>query len=69
MARSAILQVVDPVEAEVPRRAQLTDRTALELFARGHERHPAGRRVLLIQRGNRSSARPMVASMALGQVD
>jgi hypothetical protein len=33
MARSAILQVVDPVEAEVPRRAQLTDRTALELFA------------------------------------
>ena len=48
---------------------RLVSPSALELFARGHERHPAARRVLLIQRGNRSSAHSMVAAMALGQLD
>ena len=48
---------------------RLADPSALELFARGREWHPAAKRVLLIQRGNWSSAHPMVAAMALGQVD
>ena len=48
---------------------RLVSPSALELFARGHERHPAARRVLLIQRGHRSSAHSMVAAMALGQLD
>jgi thioredoxin reductase (NADPH) len=40
-----------------------------ELFARGRERHPAVKRVLLVHRGNWSSVHPVVAAMALGQVD
>ena len=41
----------------------------LELFARGRGRHPAVKRVLLVHRGNWSSVHPVVAAMALGQVD
>jgi len=48
---------------------RLADPSALELFARGRKWHPTAKRVLLIQRGNWSSAHPMVAAMALGQVD
>ena len=43
--------------------------SALELFARGREQHPALKRVLLVHRGNWSSLHPVVAAMALGQVD
>jgi thioredoxin reductase (NADPH) len=42
---------------------------ALELFARGRELHPAVKRVQLVHRGNWSSVHPVVAAMALGQVD
>jgi thioredoxin reductase (NADPH) len=41
----------------------------LELFARGRELRPAVKRVLLVHRGNWSSVHPVVAAMALGQVD
>jgi thioredoxin reductase (NADPH) len=41
----------------------------MELFARGRELHPAVKRVLLVHRGNWSSVHPVVAAMALGQVD
>lgn len=43
--------------------------SALELFARGRAQHPALKRVLLVHRGNWSSRHPVVAAMALGQVD
>jgi thioredoxin reductase (NADPH) len=41
----------------------------LELFAQGRGLHPAVKRVLLVHRGNWSSVHPVVAAMALGQVD
>ncbi|TFV86493.1 FAD-dependent oxidoreductase [Blastococcus sp. CT_GayMR20] len=42
---------------------------AMEIFAHGRARHPAVKRVLLVHRGNWSSVHPVVAAMALGQVD
>jgi thioredoxin reductase (NADPH) len=41
----------------------------MNLFARGRELHPALKRVLLVHRGNWSSVHPVIAAMALGQVD
>ena len=46
-----------------------TDPSASEVFRRGHELHPAAKRVQLIQRGNWSSRHPVIAAMALGRVD
>jgi thioredoxin reductase (NADPH) len=43
--------------------------SSLQVFARGRELHPAVKRVLLVHRGNWSSVHPVVAAMALGQVD
>jgi thioredoxin reductase (NADPH) len=48
---------------------RLAELTAPEVFARGRARHPAVKRVLLVHRGNWSSVHPVVAAMALGQVD
>src|SRR5215212_210108 len=42
---------------------------ARELFATARKLHPAVKRVLLVHRGNWSSVHPVVAAMALGQVD
>jgi thioredoxin reductase (NADPH) len=42
---------------------------AAEVFRCGHELHPGAKRVQLIQRGNWSSLHPVIAAMALGQVD
>jgi thioredoxin reductase (NADPH) len=43
--------------------------SALELFALGRAQNPTAKRVLLVHRGNWSSLHPVVAAMALGQVD
>ncbi|HEY4605544.1 MAG TPA: FAD-dependent oxidoreductase [Blastococcus sp.] len=40
-----------------------------ELFGRVRERDPAAKRVLLVHRGNWSALHPVVAALALGQVD
>jgi thioredoxin reductase (NADPH) len=43
--------------------------STLELFGRARERDPAAKRVLLVRRGNWSALHPVVAALALGQVD
>jgi thioredoxin reductase (NADPH) len=43
--------------------------SAQEVFALGRAEHPTAKRVLLVHRGNWSSLHPVVAAMALGQVD
>jgi thioredoxin reductase (NADPH) len=48
---------------------RLTAPSAWQLFAVGRRLHPAVKRVLLVQRGNWSSCHPVVAALALGQVD
>jgi thioredoxin reductase (NADPH) len=40
-----------------------------ELFRRVRELHPGAKRLQLVQRGNWSSRHPLIAAMALGQVD
>ena len=42
---------------------------AIETLARSHEFAPTAKRILLIDRGDWSSANPVVSAMALGQVD
>ena len=44
-------------------------RAPADFLLRVHRLHPHAKRVLLIKRGNWSSAHPVVAEMALGQVD
>jgi thioredoxin reductase (NADPH) len=48
---------------------RVTGPSPLELFGRAREVDPAVKRVLLVHRGNWSSLHPVVAAMALGQVD
>ncbi len=48
---------------------RLSGPSALELLAHGRHGHPGAKRVLLVHRGNWSSRHPVVAAMALGQVD
>jgi thioredoxin reductase (NADPH) len=43
--------------------------SAIETLARSHEFAPTAKRILLIDRGDWSSAHPVVSAMALGQVD
>lgn len=43
--------------------------TATDLHRLTHARHPEAKRVQLVKRGNWSSAHPVIAAMALGQVD
>jgi len=41
----------------------------LDLLARAHELHPGAKRILLVERGNFTSANPVVRAMTLGQID
>jgi thioredoxin reductase (NADPH) len=58
--RTLVLLIVDERVADPP---------ALDLFRMGRHLHPAAKRVLIVHRGNWSSLHPVVAAMALGQVD
>ena len=58
--RSLALLIVDEAVADPP---------ALDMFRKGRHLHPAAKRVLIVHRGNWSSLHPVVAAMALGQVD
>ena len=48
---------------------RLVEMPAVDFLARAHDLHPGAKRVLLIQRGDWSSAHPAVCAMALGQID
>ena len=48
---------------------RLTEIAAVVFLGRAHELHPAAKRILLIDRGDWSSAHPAVAAMTLGQID
>ena len=48
---------------------RLVHPSASELFGRGRHLHPTAKRVLLVRRGDWSSRHPVVAAIALGQVD
>jgi thioredoxin reductase (NADPH) len=48
---------------------RVQDPPAAELFATGRSLHPTAKRVILVQRGNWSGRHPVVAALALGQVD
>ena len=48
---------------------RLTEMSAVDFLVRAHELHPAAKRVLLVGRGDWSSAHPAISAMALGQID
>jgi thioredoxin reductase (NADPH) len=48
---------------------RLAEMGAVDFLVRAHELHPAAKRVLLVERGDWSSAHPAVSAMALGQID
>jgi thioredoxin reductase (NADPH) len=48
---------------------RLTEMGAVDFLVRAHELHPAAKRVLLVERGDWSSAHPVISAMALGQID
>jgi thioredoxin reductase (NADPH) len=48
---------------------RLTEMGAVDFLERAHELHPAAKRVLLVERGDWSSAHPAITAMALGQID
>jgi len=43
--------------------------TGVEMLDRGHELHPAAKRVLLITYGDRSATKPILRAMTFGQID
>jgi thioredoxin reductase (NADPH) len=47
----------------------LTDVPAVDFLSRARRLHPAAKRILIIDRGDWSSANPAVAAMTLGQID
>jgi len=47
----------------------LTDAPAVDFLVRAHGLHPGAKRILLIDRGNWSTAHPAVLAMAVGKID
>lgn len=48
---------------------QMGTMTGIEFLAQAHELHPRARRVLLIPFGNRSTTKPILRAISLGQID
>jgi thioredoxin reductase (NADPH) len=71
---SALAVVADAVHRRVEVALLIADQSmsglaAVELLTRARELAPTAKRVLLVDRGDWSSAHPVVSAMALGQVD
>ncbi len=47
----------------------LSEMAAVDFLGRGRALHPAAKRILIIERGDWSSAHPAVTGMTLGQID
>jgi thioredoxin reductase (NADPH) len=48
---------------------RLIEMSAVDFLVQAHELHPAAKRVLLVGRGDWSSAHPTISAMALGRID
>jgi thioredoxin reductase (NADPH) len=69
LASLALLAARSEEVALVVAAERVADTEGVELLARACELHPGAKRVLLVERGNFTSANPVVRAMILGQAD